>query len=329
MHSLESDPPVVRNPAPASPSAAQKKASASLWGTLGQLYTAQEEEESSEDEEKEATLVPGFRPPGGVVPPKKPKSKPAAPALDITGLIGHAMTTGAPLSDLTPLLLLDFMQKQGANRGHGRGGSSSGGGSVAESSSGEENESGMLKSGMKAIRNIEKMRSRVYKDPTGIVKRFESEIQRELGIVPGAPWMVLDWIRKLQWGKFKGIYRTAVMDVAVYELLRQNKKGEALAQLVQNLKAKRQCVLQQGERSTAWLLTGLQDPLESKHFAGEAVEMATVAAYTKALRELRTRVSNAPTSHHDEGHHGAEDQEQTGKGRRKGKKDKKKDEKDP
>ena len=84
-----------------------------------------------------------------------------------------------------------------------------------------------------------------------------------------------------------------MMDVAVYEYLRNQEPDIAAAQVVQNIKAKMQCVLAQGEWHTAWLLTGLVDPLTRKEFAGTREELAVVSGYVSSLSKLRRQVKEA------------------------------------
>ena len=79
------------------------------------------------------------------------------------------------------------------------------------------------------------------------------------------------------------------MDAAAYELLRNGDYEIAAAQLV-NMKAKQQAVIQQGDWSSAWLLTGLPDPLQRREFAGSKQEMAVVSGYLKAIHDLKKKV---------------------------------------
>jgi hypothetical protein len=109
-------------------------------------------------------------------------------------------------------------------------------------------------------------------------------------VVPGAPWTVKGYIKRFHWGKFKGLYRCAIEDVAVYEMLRQKGYESTTAQCIQNMKSKMQAVLQQGEWSSAWLLTGLSDPLRPREFAGTKEELAVVSGCLNSLSKLRQRV---------------------------------------
>ena len=91
------------------------------------------------------------------------------------------------------------------------------------------------------------------------------------------------------------------MDAEAYELLRSGQVEAGTAQLVQNLKAKMQSVIQGGDWATAWLLTGIADPLSRKEFGGNKQEMAVVSGYVNALQKLRKQVrENHSSSHNDE-----------------------------
>ena len=82
------------------------------------------------------------------------------------------------------------------------------------------------------------------------------------------------------------------MNVAAYEALRKGEVEGATAQLCQNLKCKLQAVLQGGDRSSAWLLTGLLDPFEESPYAGSRREMAVIAAYQKEMGKLAKMMSD-------------------------------------
>ena len=170
------------------------------------------------------------------------------------------------------------------------------GGSASESSS--EDESGGR--GMKAMNTLHRMHRQIKERPRRVCELFEREVIEELGIVKGQAWTLRDYVKKQQWGKFKGIFRTAMMDVAVYERLRANQPDVAAAQVVQNLKAKIQCALQGGEWTSAWLLTGLADPLHRKDFAGAKEEMSVVSGYLDALQKLQKRMKDTKGNHVDE-----------------------------
>lgn len=87
--------------------------------------------------------------------------------------------------------------------------------------------------------------------------------------------------------------RTAVQDAQAYELLRAGHTDSAAAQLVQNMKSKLQSVLSGGDWETAWLLTGIQDPLSKKEWAGSREEMAIISGYVSSLHKLKRKMKEA------------------------------------
>ena len=109
-------------------------------------------------------------------------------------------------------------------------------------------------------------------------------------MIPGQAWTIRDYVKKQPWGKFKGIFRCAIQDAAVYEMLRRGDSDIAAAQVVQNLKSKIQSVIQHGDWQAAWLLCGLPDPLARREFAGSKEELAVVSGYLEALANLRKKV---------------------------------------
>jgi hypothetical protein len=70
----------------------------------------------------------------------------------------------------------------------------------------------------------------------------------------------------------------------------QRKFKAGAAQLVQNLKAKTQSVLQDGDWTAAWLLTGIPDPLATAEVAGTRREMAVVSGYGSSLTKPKKLV---------------------------------------
>ena len=109
-------------------------------------------------------------------------------------------------------------------------------------------------------------------------------------VVEGQAWSIRDWLRQIQWSKYKGLRRCAAMTAAAHELARAGQAEAACAQLSQNLKSIHQCVLQQGSWETAWLLTGVADPCSKREFGGSKEEMAIVSQYISSLSKLRKRV---------------------------------------
>ncbi|CAE7366038.1 unnamed protein product, partial [Symbiodinium microadriaticum] len=270
-------------------------------GALGALFRkgrddADEEDETDDDEdawEPASHLRPGAPASsrGRGTKEAKPKKDSKEPP-DLKALLAQSLASGQSSNDLVPLMMMTMLldkDKKGSQRRRERASGSSellGGGS-SEDSEGDDDLRGK---GMRAVSTLHRLHAQVEKRPRRICEIFEKEVIEELGVPAGASWTLKDYVKRQPWGKFKGIYRCAIMDVAAYEMIRQGKSDQAAAQLVQNLKAKIQSVLAQGDWQAAWLLTGLPDPLVKKEFGGSKEEMSIVAEYMSSLAKLKKRV---------------------------------------
>lgn len=87
----------------------------------------------------------------------------------------------------------------------------------------------------------------------------------------------------------KGLQRCAVAVRTVLTALHRGQHHRAVAQVVQNLKAKLQCALADGDWGQAWSLTGPPYPLAPRSFAGDEQEMAAVAGYMNARHDLKAK----------------------------------------
>ena len=63
-----------------------------------------------------------------------------------------------------------------------------------------------------------------------------------------------------------------------------------MAQLLQNVKAQRQAVLEGGNWQTAWHLTGLPEPIGRPEWAGSEKEVTVVSQYMKKRAELKSKL---------------------------------------
>eukprot|EP00438_Fugacium_kawagutii_P003209 Skav218054 [mRNA] locus=scaffold214:1429603:1436014:- [translate_table: standard] len=280
------------------------KALGSLSEQLQGMQAMWGSEEGSEDSSSEEEVVrPGkaktkHLPPGGSsskVEEKKSRSSKETNSMEamLQQLMSQGMSEVKSPTELMPYMMMNLMLQQNSKRSskkRQKRRSSSLGGSSSDSSSGSTSSEGR---GMKAVSSLHKMHQRILKRPKKVCREFEAEVIREMGIVEGQPWTLTDWVKKQSWNKYKGLYRCAIMDVAAYELIRAGKVEAGAAQLVQNLKAKLESVLQQGDWNTAWLLTGLSDPLQKKEFAGSKQEMSIISNYVNSLGKLRKHVKEA------------------------------------
>ena len=291
------------------PAPAEERARSSLADDLAQMKGLWDRSESSESEESDADVRAArkesrFLPPGGSGQSRqRDRGRSSREEDPMQKMMEHALSAGIAegksTSDLLPLLMMGMFMKE-SNKGRSkrsRASRRSRGGSSSESSSSSAESDNK---GMKAVHSLHRMQKRVKHHPRKICKEFEAEVIRELGIVEGQPWTLQDWVKKQSWGKYKGIYRCALMDVAAYELIRSGQVESGAAQLVQNLKAKLESVLQMGDWQSAWLLTGLSDPMLKKEFGGSKQEMSIIAQYVNSLGKLRKHVKEAKQHGHAE-----------------------------
>ena len=266
---------------------------------LGKLFAAgdDDEEEDEEDEDEEEGALPYLAPGQGRKPKAQKASKKKADDIDLHQLVREGLESGEKSSELLPMMMMAMLLEKGKKKKKDKASSSSD--LLGGSSSDEEGEPDLRAKGLRAVSTLNRLHEQIKKKPEKVCRLFEREVIEELGVVPGQSWTLKDYIRKQPWGKFKGIYRCAMMDVAVYEELRSGRADVAAAQVVQNLKAKLQSVLQQGDWQSAWLLTGLPDPLSRKEFAGSKEEMAVISGYVEALANLKKKVKE--TQHSSQG----------------------------
>ena len=272
---------------------------------LGKLFAAgRDDEDEDDDEEDDDEDLPSFLPPGQSAKKVMKKPKKANPkGTDMRQLLRQGLASGESVNSLLPVMMMTMLLDRDEAKKKKHRGEELLGGSSSDDSDGDFDLRGK---GMKAVSTLNRLHEQIRKKPKRIVQLFEKEIIEELGIVPGQAWTVRDYVRRQPWGKFKGIQRCAVMDCAVYELLRTNQPEAATAQLVQNLKAKVQSVLAGGDWQASWLLTGLPDPLARKEFAGSKEEMAIISGYMEALAGLKKKIK--------ESSHAGADQEEEASG---------------
>ena len=297
VSSSEAEPPRERRSRAA-------KASSKLASDLGHLGGLFEGSDSEEDAEPDSWLgrrrqSSGHLAPGAKATSSAKGSRSKDDEVDINRMLSKALAQGQSGQELMPLMMMSMLMDQ-QKRKKARKNCDAGellGGSSSEDS---EDFEGGRGHGMKAVSTLHRLHQKIRTHPRRVCAQFEKEVVEELGVVSGQPWTLKDFLKKQNWGKFKGLYRCAVMDAVAYELLRSGEADAAAAQLVQNLKAKIQSVIQGGDWSAAWLLTGIADPLVKREFAGSKEEMAVVSGYLDALSKLRKKVKETGGNHQAE-----------------------------
>ncbi|CAE7804395.1 unnamed protein product [Symbiodinium sp. CCMP2592] len=309
LNSSEAEPKPTEKPAKGKSRIEQELGSLkSLFGAAGPGDDSDEDEEETDEDDGEALEPRGFLRPGAS---SKRKEKPKKKEKESAPNLAKALAGGQSAADLLPLALLAMLGNEKKEKKRGRSSRSEQGDldSRHGGSSSDESEDGrhIKNRGLRAVSTLHRLHDRIQKKPLKICETYEREIREEMGVIPGQSWTMRDYVKKQPWGKFKGIYRCMMMDVAAYEQLRAGNHEVAGAQLVQNMKAKLQSVLQGGDWSAAWLLTGLPDPMQKRDFAGTREEMPVVSGYVEALANLRKKVKEAQA-----GNAGEEDEEPVG-----------------
>ncbi|CAE7224096.1 unnamed protein product [Symbiodinium sp. CCMP2592] len=266
--------------------------------SLQGLWKDEEDEDEDETDDEEDDF-PRSRRKSRVLPPGQTaksrssrESREEGGDLDMRKMIRKGLAEGQSPNELMPLMLMTLALEKGEGRRKKKGKEAGRDLNLLGFSDSDDSdeETGHLGKGMQAVATLHRLHECIRKRPRRIIQQFEAEVVRELGVTAGQPWTLNDWVKRQSWGKFKGLQRAAVQDVEVYELLRNGESAAAAAQVIQNLKSKVQCVLQGGDWQTAWLLTGLEDPLTKKEFAGSKQEMAIISSYVKALADLKKKV---------------------------------------
>jgi hypothetical protein len=247
--------------------------------------------EDEEDDEEFTVGEPQFLAPGAQAPTTTAKGKKSSTPAAVSGM--DALLAQAVANN--ELKVKDLIMLQMLQQLKGRPKKNSGEELLDDNSSADEDET-FGKKGLKAVHNLEKLHSSQDARPDQVILAFEGSIRSELGVIEGQPWSLTDWNRKLRWGhQFKTLNRCMELDIAVYQKLRSKNYKGALLQLVRSMKTKHQVLLQQGDWSTAWLLSNLKDPLKPREFAGSPAEMSVVSGYLSGLADLKKKVGTAPT----------------------------------
>ncbi|CAE7654091.1 unnamed protein product [Symbiodinium sp. CCMP2592] len=254
---------------------------------------SEEDEEAEDDELGKVPLQKGFLPPGGSArKAKKAEARGSEEAFDVKKMMAKAVASGADPASLLPMMLMaQMLEKDKKGRRSRKRSEALLGGSSSDESGSEED--GLDPKGMKAVHTLHRFHEQILKKPRRVIAAFEKEVVEELGVVPGQSWTLRDYVKRQSWGRYKGLFRCAMMDVATYELIRNGRPEAAAAQTIQNLKAKMQAVIEQGDWTTAWLLTGLVDPVQKKEWAGNKQEMTIVSGYVDAMARLKKKVREA------------------------------------
>ena len=170
-----------------------------------------------------------------------------------------------------------------------------------------------LKGAGKALQAYRKGRKAMRRKPAKHVRRYIKEVELFLGVSADVPYQLTDYSKRLSWGKHRSLMRIHFAISHTLQLMLKNKHQLAALELTQLLRALHQCSLDNGDWRTAWLLTGLQDPVAKPQFGGEPQELEVIASYLKAMAELEKKGKSQPPPTDSN-----PDKDKPGKGRNKG-----------
>ena len=221
------------------------------------------------------------------------------------------------LNTLVQLEILKTLQgKKGRDKDRGDKEELSGEDSELSSSSSEGTT--RLKGAGKALQAYRKGRKAMRRKPAKHVKRYIKEVELFLGVSADMPYQLTDYSKRLSFGKHRSLMRIHFAISHTLQLMLKNKHQLAALEMTQLLRALHQCSLDNGDWRTAWLLTGLPDPVERPKFGGEPQDLEVIAAYIKAMAELEKKGRSLPPT--SDSNPDKDKPGQPGKGKKKGSK---------
>ena len=164
----------------------------------------------------------------------------------------------------------------------------------------------------RAIAGMTRHRARIKEYPRKVIDEFRQDSMLELNVRPGESWAFPDLAKRISWGHFQGLQRCYILFANILELLEQGQPLQAQALTVQSMKATHQCVLNNGNWKLGWPLTGIQDPLTRRKFAGSATELELMANFVQAEEEVEKKSKGSASSgsqqQNDGGHDNLDDE---------------------
>lgn len=151
----------------------------------------------------------------------------------------------------------------------------------------------------KSLRSLHAMKKLPQTQPRQIVEEYIERTKESLGVQPGQVWSLLDRNKRIARGRHKGLHRIHHMLSELFSVMDQDRLEEAQALTVQCFKGVHQTMLDDGDWRMGWHLTTLRDPLAKVRFGGAERELEAVAAYTRALDELDTRLRKEKAREHE------------------------------
>eukprot|EP00438_Fugacium_kawagutii_P014673 Skav232094 [mRNA] locus=scaffold2353:82224:85792:+ [translate_table: standard] len=237
-------------------------------------------------------------------------------------LVLRAATPGGdPLHSLLALQLAQTVKDRRKHRSSRRRSKSTSSGHTSSDSS-EDVKDRSLKGHSKAIKDYQSSGKRTQEDPVKYIKRYIRQMEDELG-ARDRPFRVVDYNKKIFWGKNRSLQRCHYLVSIILELLLKERMDQAALQTVLTLQALHQCSLDGGSWEVAWLLTHVENPFEKKMFGGDPQNLQSVTSYLKTMSDLAKTTDSLRSKGWGKG-----DQEDQDAGKSNGKGNKKRNSKD-
>ena len=209
---------------------------------------------------------------------------------------GHRERLGraASSSEADPLQALgalELLKRLGAtSKRRSKESSSSASADGTSDSSSSDRRKGKRSTGVaRAMGDYRRLKKDMRRHPMRHVRRYVKQVEEDLGVSAELPYRLTDHGKKIPWGKQKGLQRVYYLLGAILEQQLKGNVEQAALLTTQSLRAVHQTVLDGGNWSVAWMLTGLQDPFVKRKFGGEEESLETIAAYMRASQELERR----------------------------------------
>eukprot|EP00438_Fugacium_kawagutii_P015755 Skav233444 [mRNA] locus=scaffold1486:342746:344071:- [translate_table: standard] len=215
----------------------------------------------------------------------------ALPRSSLDDLLPRVAAAGSPHNvDLNALIQLEVLKElRGRSRSKKSRQEEEDGQSMSSRDSSSSMEGERLRGAGKALRAYRRARRHKRRNPLKYVKRYIKDVEDQLGVTDQSAYKLIDFTKRLQWGKFKTLMRFHYALSEILQELLRGKADQASLQVTQLLRATHQAALDNGEWKTAWLLLDMPDPVEKPRFGGEVQDLETVAAYVKAMHDLEKK----------------------------------------
>ena len=179
----------------------------------------------------------------------------------------------------------------------------------------------VVKGHSRAVKDYQGSKKKMFRNPVKHVKRYVHSLQEELG-AQEKPFRLVDYNRRIQWGKHRSLQRCHYLVSVILEELLREEPERAARRAVLTLQALHQTSLDNGSWQIGWLLTHVEDPFEKKLFGGGPQSLQHVTSYLKSMSELAKTTQNLRGKGFGKGDQEEQEPNREGKGNKRSQKGK-------